>query len=89
MAFAESRGLSVLAISDEDADTVTRFLDRRAEAFFPRVAVDPLRKSFASYGISGTPTILLVDREGFIRHRQVGYSADKGVTVEGWHWVDR
>jgi thiol-disulfide isomerase/thioredoxin len=87
MAFAQSRGLSVLAISDEDADTVSRFLEGRAEAFFPRVAVDPLRKSFASYGISGTPTILLVDREGFIRHRQVGYSSDKGVTVEGWHWV--
>jgi len=87
MALAESRGLPVLAISDEDEDTVSSFLGSRAEPFFPRVAVDPLRKSFASYGISGTPTILLVDAEGIIRHRQVGYAADKGVTVEGWHWV--
>ncbi len=57
------------------------------KGFFDRVAVDTLRQTFASYGISGTPTILLLDREGIIRHRQVGYDADKGVTVEGWSWV--
>jgi thioredoxin-related protein len=79
--------LSVLAISDEDRDTVTKFLEGRTEEFFARVAVDPFRKSFAAYGISGTPTILLVDGKGVIRHRQVGYIPDKGVTVEGWHWL--
>jgi protein-disulfide isomerase/thiol-disulfide isomerase/thioredoxin len=87
MAFAQSRGLSVLAISDEDDDTVGKFLDGRAGAFFDQVAVDTLRQTFASYGISGTPTILLVDGDGIIRHRQVGYDADKGVTVAGWRWV--
>ena len=87
MAFAQSRGLSVLAISDEDEDTVRSFLEGRKEAFFSQVAVDTLRKTFTSYGISGTPTILLVDRDGIIRHRQVGYNAEKGVTVEGWTWV--
>jgi len=87
MALAQSRGLSVLAISDEDEDTVSKFLEGRREAFFDQIAVDTLRQTCASYGISGTPTILLVDREGMIRHRQVGYNADKGVTVEGWSWV--
>ncbi len=87
MAFAQSRGLPVLAISDEDEDAVSKFLEGRKEAFFDRVAVDTRRQTFASYGISGTPTILLVDRDGIIRHRQVGYDADKGVTVEGWSWV--
>ena len=87
MAFAQRRGLSVLAISDEDQETVSKFLEGRAEAFFARVAVDPFRKSFAAYGISGTPTILLVDGKGVIRHRQVGYISDKGLTVEGWSWV--
>lgn len=87
MAFAQSRGLSVLAISDEDEDTVSNFLKGRGEAFFDQVAVDTLRQTFASYGISGTPTILLVDREGIIRHRQVGYNADKGVSIEGWSWA--
>jgi thiol-disulfide isomerase/thioredoxin len=87
MALAQSRGLPVLAISDEEEDTVSQFLKGRREAFFDQVAVDTFRQTFASYGISGTPTILLVDGEGIIRHRQVGYSADKGVTLEGWSWV--
>ena len=87
MAFAQSRALSVLAISDEDEDTVGNFLKGRREAFFDQVAVDTFRQTFASYGISGTPTILLVDQQGIIRLRQVGYDADKGVTVEGWRWI--
>jgi thiol-disulfide isomerase/thioredoxin len=89
MALAEARGLPVLAISDEDRDTVASFLKGTAERAFPPVAVDPLRKSFISYGVSGTPTILLVDGEGVIRHRQVGYSSDKGLTLAGWSWRPR
>jgi thiol-disulfide isomerase/thioredoxin len=87
MDFAEARGLPVLAISDEDEGTVARFLKGAAAGRLPSaVAVDPLRKSFISYGISGTPTILLVDEDGVIRHRQVGYTSDKGLTVAGWRW---
>ena len=52
MALAQSRGLSVLAISDEDEDTVSKFLEGRREAFFDQVAVDT--QTFASFGISGT-----------------------------------
>ena len=88
MALARSRGLDVLAISDEDEETVSRFLAGRTEAFIPGVAVDPLRKSFVAYGVSGTPTLLLVDADGVIRHRQVGYG-EKGLTVEGWSWPGR
>jgi thiol-disulfide isomerase/thioredoxin len=84
MAFAESRGLPILAISDEEEDAISTFLASRTKPFIPRVARDPLRKSFVSYGVSGTPTILLVDAEGMIRHRQVGYTADKGLIIEGW-----
>jgi cytochrome c biogenesis protein CcmG, thiol:disulfide interchange protein DsbE len=88
MALARSRGMEVLAISDEDEETVSRFLAERAEPFIPLVAVDPLRKSFVAYGVSGTPTLLLVDADGVIRHRQVGYG-EKGLTVEGWSWPGR
>jgi hypothetical protein len=65
---------------------VAGYLERRQEVFFEQVAVDPHRRSFISYGVSGTPTIILVDGEGVIRHRQVGYNAKKGLTVEGWSW---
>jgi thiol-disulfide isomerase/thioredoxin len=89
MAFAQTRGLSAVAITDEDEETVGRFLAERQEAFFARVAVDPLRRSFIAYGVSGTPTVVLVDGDGVIRHRQVGYLAGKGLTVDGWSWPRR
>jgi hypothetical protein len=48
-----------------------------------------MRTSFQSFGVSGTPTLLLVDAGGVIRHRQVGYTPEKGITVEGWRWPGR
>jgi thiol-disulfide isomerase/thioredoxin len=86
-AFAVSRGLPVVAISDEDEETVRRFLTEYPEPFFEQVAVDPMRDSFRTFGVSGTPTLLVMDAGGTIRHRQVGYSPDKGVTIEGWQWA--
>jgi thiol-disulfide isomerase/thioredoxin len=89
LALATSRNLPVLAISDEDAETVRQFLADRKEPFPSRVAVDPLRKSFQAFGVSGTPTLLLLEPDGTIRHRQVGYSPETGLTVEGWEWPSR
>jgi thiol-disulfide isomerase/thioredoxin len=89
LALSAARGWPVLAISDEDAETVAAFLEQRTEPFLPGVAVDPLRQSFMAYGISGTPTLLLVDADGRIRHRQVGYRVEQGLTVEGWTWPAR
>ena len=89
MAFAEAKGLSVLAISEEDADTVAGFLEKWRGDFFELVAVDPFRRSFITYGVSGTPTILLVDGNRIVRHRQVGYKLKEGLSVEGWSWSKR
>jgi thiol-disulfide isomerase/thioredoxin len=88
-ALAEARGLPIVAISDEDAETVSAFLEQRTEPFLEGVAVDPLRQSFMAFGVSGTPTLLLVDAGGVIRHRQVGYRREHGLTVEGWTWTAR
>jgi thiol-disulfide isomerase/thioredoxin len=86
MAFAKARNLPVLAISDEDFASVARFLEKRQEPFFERIAVDTLRKSFISHGVSGTPTILLIDESGVIRQRQVGYNPSEGLLMDGWKW---
>lgn len=86
LAFAESEGLPVLAITDEELEPVTGYLAARKEAFFEHVLLDPLRKTFRTHGVSGTPTILLVDDHGVIRHRQVGYRPATGLTVDGWEW---
>jgi hypothetical protein len=54
---------------------------------FPeRVATDELRRSFLAYGVSGTPTFVLVDGEGVIRSYSVGYSPAKSLGIEGWTW---
>jgi thiol-disulfide isomerase/thioredoxin len=84
LAYAAAKGVPVLAISDEDPATVEGYLEQREEAFFDEVAVDPLRKSFISWGVSGTPTIVLVDEKGAVRHRQVGWDPKEGLTIPGW-----
>jgi len=86
LALARTKGFAVLAISDEDADTVAGFLKTREEPFFEQVAVDAYRRSFVSHGVSGTPTILIVNDEGVVVHRQIGYNPAVGLTVEGWSW---
>ena len=89
LALSEHRGLPVVGISDEDEETVAAFLSTQQVPFISHVAVDPMRRSFVSFGVSGTPTILLIDADGSIRHRQVGYSAAKGITLDGWTYPRR
>ena len=81
--------MPALAITDEEQATVAKFLDGWTRPFFESVAVDSYRQTFISYAISGTPTIVLVDAGGVIRHRQVGYSVKDGLKVDGWRWSPR
>jgi thiol-disulfide isomerase/thioredoxin len=82
MAFADERGIPVLAITDEDSAKVADFLDQYEEAFFSLVATDRMRASFLAFGVSGTPTMVLVGEDGVVRQRQVGYEPAKGLSFE-------
>lgn len=86
LALAEERELTVLAISDEASDKVAAFLEEREKPFFIDVVVDPRRRSFMTYAVSGTPTIVLVDEEGMVSFRQVGYNIRRGLAVDDWSW---
>lgn len=88
-AFAADRDIPVLAVTDEDQDTVSNFLNTWKQPFFDSVAIDSFRKTFIAYGVSGTPTIVLVDADGVVRYRQVGYLLRDGLKVEGWRWAGR
>jgi thiol-disulfide isomerase/thioredoxin len=88
-AFAAARDIPVLAVTDEDQDIVSKFLNTWKQPFFESVAIDSFRKTFISYGVSGTPTIVLIDADGVVRYRQVGYSLSGGLKVEGWRWSGR
>lgn len=89
LAFAEERGVEVVAITDEEPETLVPFFLEMHEPFPEVVATDPLRATFRSYGVSGTPTFVLVDGDGIVRHYQSGYTPQKGLQVEGWKRAPR
>ena len=76
----------VVSVSDEDEETLKGFLGLRKEPFLELVTHDQMRQSFVAHGVSGTPTFVLVDKDGVVRFRQVGYSEGKGLTIDGWSW---
>jgi thiol-disulfide isomerase/thioredoxin len=85
LAWSESTQVPILAVSDEYVPKIRRFLEQRAEPFPDLVASDEGRLSYVSYGVSGTPTFILIDETGKIEWRQVGYSIAKGLGIEGWN----
>jgi len=58
----ESRGLIVLAVSDEKRETVEGFLAKTPYSF--AVLLDPDRKVHGAFGVEGIPKSFLFDREG-------------------------
>jgi hypothetical protein len=36
--------------------------------------------------VSGTPTFVLVDGDGVVRHQATGYAKKKGLAIDGWRW---
>ncbi|MFM8411651.1 MAG: TlpA family protein disulfide reductase, partial [Alphaproteobacteria bacterium] len=87
LAFARERGVEVLAITDEDPATVQAFLDSGAVADFPATVLrDPKRLTHRGWGVSGTPTFVLVDGAGKVASVSTGYTPKKGIGVPGWRW---
>ncbi len=89
LAFAQARDIEVVAITDEDPDVLTGFFKQFNQPFPETVAVDPYRATFQAYGVSGTPTFVLVDSNGIVRHYHSGYSAQKGLEIEGWSYQQK
>jgi thiol-disulfide isomerase/thioredoxin len=84
MAYAKEHELDVIAITDEDPDLVKKFLADQKGPFPEIVAIDPHRVTFQGYGVSGTPSFVIVDPDGIVRLYQTGYTADGGLHVDGW-----
>jgi thiol-disulfide isomerase/thioredoxin len=86
MAFAKARDVEVVAITDEDPETLKKFFETFKEPFPETVAIDPYRQAFQAYGVSGTPTFVLIGADGTVQYYRSGYNAKKGLEIEGWKY---
>jgi len=89
MAYAKERHADLIAITDEDPELVRRFLADQKEPFPEIVAIDKHRVTFQGYGVSGTPSFVIVDPDGVVRLYQTGYTLDGGLHVDGWTFDGR
>ncbi len=78
---ARRENLDVIAITDENAETLDKFFEKFDEPFPKRVARDPLRQAFQQYGVSGTPTFVLIDTAGVVQYYETGYNAKVGLKL--------
>lgn len=42
----------------------------------------PIPKTMRAYGMGGTPTLILIDRQGYLRKQKMGYEQDLAVGAE-------
>ncbi len=89
LAYEAATHTRVIAITDEPADQLTAFFQQFTSPFPQTVAIDEVRRAFLAYGVSGTPTFVLVDGQGIVRSYAAGYNPQKGLGIEGWTWRDR
>jgi thiol-disulfide isomerase/thioredoxin len=86
VAWSEAKGIPIVAVSDESPERVRSFLDDWTDPFPELVVSDELRLSYVSYGVSGTPTFVLIDGSGLIEWRQTGYTPSHGLGMTDWRW---
>jgi thiol-disulfide isomerase/thioredoxin len=84
MEYGKQHGTNVIAITDESEKTLRKFFADFSSPFPPTVAIDPYRETFQSYGVSGTPTFVLIDADGKVAGYTTGYNAERGLNFEGW-----
>src|SRR2546428_791230 len=89
LAFEQERDVQVIAITDEPAEQLDPFFEKFTSPFPATVAVDEPRSAFQAYGVSGTPTFVLVDEDGKVASASTGYTPEKGLGIEGWSWSKR
>jgi thiol-disulfide isomerase/thioredoxin len=65
------QGLEMVAVSNEDAETVRRFVRQNPYPF--TILLDPDNMLAERFGIHGIPTTYILDKTGRLVHEQVGY----------------
>jgi thiol-disulfide isomerase/thioredoxin len=81
LALAQREDIPVVAITDEGRAQLDPFFAHWRGPFPANVVSDEQRRSMADYGVSGTPTFVLIDDEGLIRGYKVGYTPGEGLRL--------
>ncbi len=68
-----AQGLRVLGLSTEDAEDVGTFAQHAAVSY--AIGVDANEETTRAYGVSGLPTLVVIDKRGFVRDIFIGYDA--------------
>jgi hypothetical protein len=89
VAFERDSGIPVVAITDEPPAQLDAFFKKYDGPFPAIVATDALRRSFLTYGVSGTPTFVLADAAGKVQSIASGYRPEVGLPLAGWSWTTR
>ncbi|MDX2020701.1 MAG: redoxin domain-containing protein [Deltaproteobacteria bacterium] len=84
MQFSTARKIPILAVTDEDRSTLDAFFAKRKQPFPDNVASDLGRTTFVTYGISATPTFILVDEQNTIVSYVRGYNREQGLPFPNW-----
>ena len=86
VAFEAARQTEVISITDETATELDPFFAEWKDSFPSHVATDESRAAFRNYGVSGTPTFVLIDGNGVVQQHHTGYATKKGLQIDGWEW---
>jgi len=82
LAYAEAHDADIIAITDEPREVVTPFFASFKADFPLNVALDVNRRAFQDYGVSGTPSFVLIGADGKVAAHQTGYNAALGLQLE-------
>lgn len=81
LSVAREKNAEILAITDENKETLDAFFAKVDTPFPKRVAMDPYRQAFQAFGVSGTPTFVLIDGNGVVQFYETGYNAKVGLDL--------
>ena len=77
MSWSKRTGVPVVAITDESDARLDAFFASDGANFPVIVARDPMRQANLAFGVSGTPTFVLLDNEGRVETFVTGFAAGR------------
>jgi peroxiredoxin len=75
-----AQGLSVVGITTDELEQAAAFKER-TQMRYPVVS-DPNGETTSAYGVSGLPTLFVIDKRGVVRDVTVGYDPGREASLE-------